>query len=334
MKDNGGKQFLQIRIAGKAIDSGKIPVNLLLRLLQHFNKALHRCGMVLQGKADSICRGPRQRGISDELALDIVKITHGSPVTVLGFERTRKQQTFEQMDLGFQIFEKALDGLRVIQQHGDTLPAGYDAGVLLAWRDAGVLFEKGVSDITFSLNHRPNPLMVSYNETGYRIIQQKIQGPQINMRTIEGRLLMADFKEHGTRCRVHPSIGEPVLCLFDEAQKDEVLENILRYVTVIGEAKEEPTTGKITSIKIYDIQCLEEKEEEGMELLPQGTPIPHDFWKPQTIEELAESQGVKVLSDTSVLFDTWPDDENDGFEEAIRKIRISSLAGIANYGSA
>ena len=33
------------------------------------------------------------------------------------------------------------------------------------------------------------------------------------VRTIEGRLLMADFKEQGTRCRVHPSVGDLTMSL-------------------------------------------------------------------------------------------------------------------------
>ena len=143
-------------------------------------------------------------------------------------------------------------------------------------------------------------------------------------------LLMADFKEHGTRCRVHPSVGDPVFCLFDENQRDEVLENILHFVKIIGEAKEDPATGKITSIKIHDIQRLEDREEEAADLLPKGTPIPTDFWKSPTIEELAESQGVRPLNDVSLLFGTWPDDPNDGFEESIRELRQQSTAGNSN----
>ena len=53
--------------------------------------------------------------------------------------------------------------------------------------------------------------------------------------------------------------------LFDEAQKDEVLEDILHFVRIVGEAKENPFTGKITNIKIHDIECLEDKENEAVD---------------------------------------------------------------------
>jgi len=73
---------------------------------------------------------------------------------------------------------------------------------------------------------------------------------------------MADFKEHGTRCRIHPSVGEPIICLFDEMQKEEVLENILFYVRIIGEAKEDPITGKSIALRyrIYNGLRTERKE--------------------------------------------------------------------------
>jgi hypothetical protein len=274
-------------------------------------------------KAESVKRGPRQRSIRDEIALDLVLLTHGSPDTVLGFERAPGQQAFDGIDFGVQVIEKSLRGLAEIQGPGEGLPLGYDAGTLLAWRDVGVLFEQGVNEISFSLNHRPQRLSTVYSKPGYRRIQERIKGPQTNIRTIEGRLLMADFKEHGTRCRVHPSVGEPVMCLFDEVQKEEVLENILYYVKVIGEAKEDPITGKINSIKIHDIQRLEDREE-GSDLLPQGTPLPTDFWQSPTLDQLVELQGARPLSDIASLFGTWPGDPEDGFEEAVRRLRMQT----------
>ena len=45
------------------------------------------------------------------------------------------------------------------------------------------------------------------------------------------------------------------------------------------------------------------------------------FEDPPTIDELAESQGVKPTADARVFFGTWPDQENDGFEESIDELR-------------
>jgi hypothetical protein len=121
-------------------------------------------------------------------------------------------------------------------------------------------------------------------------------------------------------------MGEPVICLFDEVQKDEVLENILNYVKVIGEAKEDPITGKINSIKIQDIQRLEDREE-GADLLPRGTPLPTDFWQSPNLDQLVELQGARPLADITSLFGTWPGDPDDGFEEAVHTLRMQTTPG-------
>ena len=109
-------------------------------------------------------------------------------------------------------------------------------------------------------------------------------------------------------------------------QKDEVLENILYYVKVIGEAKEDPMTGKINSIKIHDIQRLEDREE-GADLLPRGTPLPKDFWQSPSLDQLMELQGTDPLTDVASLFGTWPGDPDDGFEDAVHTLRKQTTSG-------
>lgn len=43
---------------------------------------------------------------------------------------------------------------------------------------------------------------------------------------------------------------ESIICFLDKAQKEKVGENILYCGRVIGEAKRDPITGKINSIRI------------------------------------------------------------------------------------
>lgn len=323
---NAHDPLLKVRFDGKAVGPGKISVSHLLRFLSSLNKALQRTGRVLSGESESVRQGRPPQNIQEEVALDLVLLTHGSPAAVLGFER-QTVPALPGIDLGLEILEKAMLGLAAVQEQGEALPAGFDAGVLMAWRDAGTLFSQGIERIDFTLNHRDTPLATAFTPTGFGRIQERIKGPQINIRTIEGRLLMADFKEHGTRCRVHPSVGEPVLCLFDEEQKDEVLEDILQYVRIIGEAKEDPITRKISSIKIHDIERLEGREDVAAELLPQGTPVSRDFWESPTLDELAQSQHVQPIADARALFGTWPGEDGDGFEASIDELRHPSTTG-------
>lgn len=320
-------RLLEIRFVGKAIGAGKIPVSHLLPFLTNMSKAFQRTGRILQGDTASVRRGKTPHNIKTEVDLNLVSLTHGSPAAILGFERNRMQSSIPGMDLGLEVLEKTVRGLQTIQKDGCTqaLPEGYDSGVLMAWRDAGAVFNRGVDSITLTLNHREKPLQTLLTEHDFNRIQDLIEGPNVNILTIEGRLLMADFKEHGTRCRVHPSTGKPVLCLFDEGQRDEVLDSILQYVRVVGEAREDSLSGKITSIRIHDIKRLEDREHEAIDLLPQGTPVSYTFWESPTIEELAYSQGVRPMTDVRVLFGTWPGEEEDGFEEAIDELRHSGI---------
>ena len=323
---NSYEPLLKIRFDGPAVGPGKIPVSHLLRFLENLNKALQRIGRVLSGEAESVRRGPQPRSIKEEVALDLALLTEGSPAAVLGFERRLMESYLPGMDRGLDILEKTIAGLSAVQGQDEELPAGYDLGVLMAWRDAGTLFSQGIHSIKFTLNHRESPVATSFTPSGFARIQERIKGPQTNIRTIEGRLLMADFKEHGTRCRVHPPVGEPVLCLFDEEQKDEVLEDILHYVRVVGEAKEDPITSRITSIKIHDIERLEDRENEAVDLLPQGTPISRYFWESPTLDELAQAQNVQPMTDVRALFGTWPGEAHDGFEVAIDELRHASTS--------
>ncbi len=315
--------LLKIRFEGDAVGPARIPVAHLLKFLTHLTKAVQRTGRGLSGDNDSINRGPQPQSIKTEVSLDLVSLTQGSPAAVLGFERGKTQESLPGMDRGLEIIEKTLEALVAIQEPATALPQGCDTGVLMAWRDAGILFSKGINRIEFTLNHRERPLKADFTPAGCTRIQERIQGPKTNIRTLEGRLLMADFKEHGTRCRIHPAVGEPMLCLFDEAQKDEVLEDMLHYVRIVGEAKEDPVTGKITMIKIHDIERLEERESESAELLPQGTLVGYGFWDSPTLEALAQAQQVIPMTDIRALFGTWPGDMDDGFEEAIDALRHS-----------
>ncbi|MEA2558817.1 MAG: hypothetical protein QOH06_321 [Acidobacteriota bacterium] len=54
----------------------------------------------------------------------------------------------------------------------------------------------------------------------------------------------------------------------------------------------------------------------------QDAPVDRDaFFRGYTIEELAKIQGVRPLEDFESLLGGWPDDIDDGFEEAVARWR-------------
>jgi hypothetical protein len=72
---------------------------------------------------------------------------------------------------------------------------------------------------------------------------------------------------------------------------------------------------------LHDIQRLENREQECRELLPQGVPLPTDFWQAPSLDDLAQAQGVQPISDITKLFGTWPGDPDDGFEKIVTDLR-------------
>ncbi len=314
--------LLTLILEGRPLRSGRIPVSLALELLSGLQKVLYRTGQVILGDTDSSRKGPKPKHLKRTmLELDLVEVTHGSPLTVLRFEKSSEIGLFPETDELFRIIETALEGIRQLQLPHNAPPPECDRGILLAWRDLGRLFLREVSSITFELNHRPEPLRVEYTPRGFRVIQQHIQSLEVSfsdITTVEGRLLMADFKEEEMRLRVHPLIGDPIVCDFDEEQKEEVLENLLHWVCITGKAVKDSASGKINRVHISDIEPLEDFSgpiEEGLIETAYG------FWAPRTVEELARTQGVEPMADVKVLWGTWPGSDEDGFEDFVRELR-------------
>jgi len=126
---------------------------------------------------------------------------------------------------------------------------------------------------------------------------------------MEGRLMMADFKELGRRCRIHPSVGPPVEIEFEESLADAVYDNLRSSVRVTGEAEEDAHTGPIRLLRLRDIEPL--AVDTGIELLS-----PDDFWREPTIEQLAAEQDLRVPQTVDGMIgagaDLWGSDEEFG----------------------
>lgn len=316
---NKQRPLLEIRFDGEAVGPGRISVSHLLLFLPNLNKALQRVGRVLQRRCDSLHKGWSPQQVTSELELELVSLKEGSPAAVLGFERKNPDLLFPEMDFAYEIIETALDGLNTIQESvaDEALPSGYDLSVLMAWSDAGRVFKLGIKEVSIVLTGREAILRASLTSDRIVRIRNRLKEPEVSLRTIEGRLLMADFKERQMQCRVYPSAGSSITCLFDEALKEDILKNILCYVRIQGDARENPISGKISRINIHHIESLESKGG----VVSQGSVISQAFWESQTLEELARSQDVQPMAEISMLFGTWPGEEDDGFELAIDELR-------------
>jgi hypothetical protein len=62
--------------------------------------------------------------------------------------------------------------------------------------------------------------------------------------------------------------------------------------------------------------------------LSKDTPQSADYWQALSLDALAEAQGIGPMDDITVLFGTWPGDQDDGFEDAVASLRKRDLIGV------
>ena len=314
MDAQGQRTPLIIRLEGPALTRHRMALRDFILFSQQLQTAIDRIGRVLLGQDTSVRRGRKPAEIEKACALEIAEVTGGS-VTML-CDLPQEQQTSLLENLGEEALTSFVQGVKAIDsQQRPYMPKGYDKGVLLALREGGKLLDHGVSRITFDLRTPRGQWNSAYTpHTQARVVAQ-IQEPVENKRAIEGRLLMGDFRETSFRCRLHPPVGSPVSCTFGEEQREAVLAALTRYVRVVGEARE--TDGTIQTLRIEDVEILDQPED--MEAEEQG----YYFDSPQTLEALAEQQGVSTPAVfDSLLGDFWPEDEGiDDFTTTVRTWR-------------
>lgn len=253
---NEENSILEIRFSGDAVDRGRVPVAHLVTFLSNWRKVLQRTGRVLRGEAKSVRRGQPPQDLQAELEFEVVSLAGMGRGAVMRLERRLENASFPEMDFGLKVLQTAVSGLKALQDEDSAgpMPVGLDPGVLQAWRDAGVLLGQGIEAMEFTLNEGDETVQSALTPEVLERIRARLTRPRVNIRKIQGRLMMVDFTGDEARCRVHPVDAEPIVCLVDEERKEAVLANMLEDVLITGEVREDPATGKITRITIQDIE--------------------------------------------------------------------------------
>lgn len=252
-------RLLEISFRGPAIERGRLPIAHLYSFLGSWRKVLQRTGRVLRGEAKSVRRGQPPQDLKAELEFELASLSGEGHGASLGLERHLENASFPEMDFGLQVLQTAVGGLKALQSEDPAapLPAGLDSGVLRAWRDACVLLGQGIDAIEFTLTEGEGTVESALTPEVLERIRDRLTRPRVNIRKIQGRLMMVDFTSDEARCRVHPVDGEPIECLVDEERKEAVLANMLEDVLITGEVRHDPATGKTTRITIQDIERLD-----------------------------------------------------------------------------
>jgi len=241
---------LIVRAKGPATKDGRIALQDLLQLGKHIQAAVERVARVLVGQPDSRKPGRKPKEIEASCPLEVVALSRGSFEIALDLPRDK----FENMDLGVEAVEKLLEGIEAIGTDCEALPVGYDTGVLHSLKDMGQILGKGIDEIEVESRTQRLRQRFRYDQSLRSKIVSKIHGPVTTLRTLEGRMLMADFRQDAERCRIHPPTGDPVVCHFDESLEETVYDYLRSFVRVTGETREDPATGRISDVMIRDIE--------------------------------------------------------------------------------
>lgn len=314
MDSQGRRTPLTIHIEGPRLTRNRMALRDLILFAGQLQTAIDRIGRVLLGQNTSIRRGRKPAEIERACALEIVEVRGGS--LTMTCDLPQEEQTSLIGHLGEEALTSFVQGIEAIDsQQRPYMPKGYDKGVLLALREGGKLLDHGIERITFDLRTPNGHWSPVYTPDTHTRIVAQIQEPVENKRTVEGRLLMGDFRETGFRCRLHPSVGPPISCTFGEEQREAVLAALTRYVRLVGEARE--ADGTIQILRIEDIEILDQLEDAV------AGEQAYYFDSSQTLEDLAEQQGVVVPAVfDSLLGDFWPEDEDiDEFTATVRTWR-------------
>lgn len=320
---------LRILFRGPGVSHGRVALADLAKVGRQLQISVERVALVLsRGARNQASRSPKQ--MREDCALDVVAFASGS--FDLGLDFRHDQSSLLGTGTGEVALEKLIAGIAEVASSRETLPVGYDEGVLDAWRKAGAVLNRGIETIHFALRVPQKQIDAAYDAQVHRRVVQRIRPPAHNQRTVEGRLMVTDFRKSHLTCRLYPPVGSTVLCAFDETLEEDVYENIRAMVRVTGKAEEDPNTNRIQRLHLVDIEPLN--------IQPERPPGVHaDFWRQPILAEPARpaikteqrdaANEKRLLMRRSLLAAFEADPVEDGISHSAEKIIEKALKTMA-----
>src|SRR6266550_8244145 len=307
---------LKVEVEGPGVHTKSIAVPDLLKICSAIQTAVHRQAEAMElPSAQTLRRGPITASAQEECTLELFGISAGS--TGLLFRYAKPQQPLplqEARDFGADVLARVAETVRGFERKKPQVQH-IETGVLDSLRELSeVLERKRITRIELNVprhSGRPRAIKAVINAAVRERIAARVKSPTSAQITIEGKLEMADFKETGKVCRIHPPIGLPLQCTFEPDQEEEVYGALRKPARITGTARLNPNTGKPEELKVEKIEILEE--------LLLGA---KDFFASRSLAQLAEAQGVHPVTNPNELAGGWPTDENvDEFVDAIYENR-------------
>ncbi len=295
------KYVLKVKVEGPGVHRKSIAVPDLVKICESIQSAVHRQAEAMEKPtAKTLRRGPITATAQQECTLELIGISGGS--TGLTFRLSKPQQALpDAMTFGADVLAQLAQTVKELEKDKPT--STIDVGVLDSLVRLGEVVDgKVVSRVSLTVpghNGKSRAIKAALDVTVKARIAKRIKAPTEQKWTIEGKLEMADFKEIGKVCRIHPPVGQPLQCSFDPERADEIYAALRRPVRLTGIARLNPNTGKPEELKIEKIEILDE--------LLLGA---KDFFMNRTLAQLAEAQGVRPLENSREMAGGWPEDED------------------------
>jgi hypothetical protein len=301
---------LKVKVEGPGVHRKSIPVPELLKICGALQSAVHRQAEAMEKPvATTLRRGPITASAQDECTLELTGVVAGSTGLLFRYANPQQHLPIAAVTFGAEVLSRVASTIRDFERDKDA-STDVDPGVLASLQELGTAFERRsvtkISIIVPGHDGRKGAVKAVYTPAVKERIAARIKAPTQEPLSIEGKLEMADFKETGRICRIHPSVGVPVQCSFDPSKEEEIYQALRRPARVTGVARVNPHSGKVEEIRIEKIEILDE--------LMLGT---RNFTAGYSLEQLAEMQGVHPLKRPDDLAGGWPLDENiDDFIDA------------------
>jgi len=307
---------LKVEVDGPGVHTKSIAIPDLLKICSAIQTAVHRQAEVMEvPSAPTLRRGPITASAQEECTLELFGISSGS--TGLLFRYAKPQQPLPlpgARSFGSDVLAKVAETIRGFESK-KAEAQDIEAGVLDSLRELSeVLEKKRITRIELNVprhNGKRRAIKAVVNAAVRERIVARVKSPTTAELTVEGKLEMADFKETGKVCRIHPPIGLPLQCTFEPDQEEEIYSALRKPARITGTARLNPNTGKPEELKVEKIEILEE--------LLLGA---KDFFASRSLEQLAEAQGVHPVTNPNELAGGWPADESvDEFVETVYENR-------------
>lgn len=304
--------LLKIRVVGPR--PGTISVPDLIRICQSAQNAVSRQAEAMRG-GQSLRSGPRTAVVQEETTLELVGIEKGSTVLPFAFVKPQQHVFPDALTFGKDAIFEVTGGLKKLGGAKAPKTSTLPPGVLDSLKEMTDVFDKGVVTKIEWIVPKPGKKPVK------AVLDRKVRDRVIHLArvpttrpdSVEGSLEMADFREGDYKCRIHPTVGQSIVCTFTPEQEELVYDALRKPVRVKGTATINPNNDRIEQIAIEHIEVVDQ--------LFLGE---KEFRKGRSLEDLALVQGVEPLTNPRVLAGGFPEDEDvDSFLEEIYSSRVS-----------